>query len=57
MLSLSLNILGQCLEIEDEDSFMETIELSIRAYLSRADQRQPYRNSSLGTIHQHIKQC
>ena len=56
-LSLLLNILGQCSEIEDEDSFMETIELSIRTYLPRVGQRQPYRNSSLGTIHQHIKQC
>ena len=57
MLSLSVNILGQCSEIEDEDGFMETIELSIRTYLPRVDQRQPYRNSLLGTIHQHIKQC
>ena len=46
-LSLSLNMLGQCSEIEDEDSLMEIIELSIRTYLPRADRRQSYRNSSL----------
>ena len=40
-------MLGQCSEIEDEDSLMEIIELSIRTYLPRADRRQSYRNSSL----------
>ena len=38
-------MLGQYSEIEDEDSFMETIGLSIRTYLPPADRRQPYRNS------------